>query len=64
MRIGVAGTHDIAARCGIVDGMSADSDLFSGRTRSLATGTRIGFARRLSEIVKARTSARWARHDS
>ncbi|MGF6307857.1 hypothetical protein ABIB82_001912 [Bradyrhizobium sp. i1.8.4] len=57
MRIGVAGTHDIAVRRGIPDGTCAGGDLFGGPIRNLATGTRTNSMRDLSETVNAQAHA-------
>ncbi|PAY04140.1 MULTISPECIES: hypothetical protein [Bradyrhizobium] len=60
MRIGVTGTHGNAARRGIPVGMCAGGNLFDRPTRNLATGTRVGSLRRLSETLNAQGSTKGA----
>ncbi|WP_194460574.1 hypothetical protein [Bradyrhizobium sp. CCBAU 53421] len=57
MRMGVAGTHGIAARRDITDVTCAGADLFGGPIRILATGTRINTVRHIPETINARSHA-------
>ena len=60
MRIGVTGTHGIAARSGIPAGTRVVGNRFGGPIRNLAIGTRIGCARHLSETLISQGSTKGA----